>query len=91
MRTISTRLTRKQAERLESACFWVGITPYKLAQNLLMNWLRDWETHHLSMSRRCPALCRDSGKTVRRSRKLGRRLSPRPYYKKANLPALVFS
>ena len=31
MRTISTRLTRKQAERLEIACFWVGITPYKLA------------------------------------------------------------
>jgi hypothetical protein len=46
MRTISTRLTRKQAERLEIACFWVGITPYKLAQNLLMNWLRDWENRH---------------------------------------------
>ena len=46
MRTISTRLTRKQAERLENACFWVGVTPYKLAQNLLMNWLRDWENRH---------------------------------------------
>lgn len=46
MRTISTRLTRKQAERLESACFWVGVTPYRLAQNLLLNWLRDWENRH---------------------------------------------
>ena len=43
MRTISTRLTKSQAERLFCACFWAGVTPYRLAQNLLLRWLRDQE------------------------------------------------
>ena len=41
MRTIGTKLTLKQAAALREACDAAGMTPYKLTQKLLLEWLQE--------------------------------------------------
>ena len=43
MKMFGTKLTTKQAERVRAACDRVGVTPYKLVQNLLLRWVQDQE------------------------------------------------
>lgn len=41
LRTIGTKLTLKQATALREACDAAGMTPYKLTQKLLLEWLQE--------------------------------------------------
>lgn len=41
LRTIGTKLTLKQATSLREACDAAGMTPYKLTQKLLLEWLQE--------------------------------------------------
>lgn len=41
LRTIGTKLTLKQATALREACDAAGMTPYKLTQKLLQEWLQE--------------------------------------------------
>lgn len=41
LRTISTKLTLKQATALREACDAAGMTPYRLTQKLLLEWLQE--------------------------------------------------
>lgn len=41
LRTIGTKLTIKQATALREACDAAGITPYRLSQKLLLEWLQE--------------------------------------------------
>ena len=41
LRTIGTKLTLKQAAALREACDAAGMTPYKLTQKLLLEWLQE--------------------------------------------------
>ena len=40
LRTIGTKLTLKQATALREACDAAGMTPYRLTQKLLLEWLQ---------------------------------------------------
>ena len=44
LKTFATKLTLKQAHRVRTECDRIGITPYRLVQNLLLQWLQDRET-----------------------------------------------
>ena len=41
LRTIGTKLTLKQATALREACDAAGMTPYRLTQKLLLEWLQE--------------------------------------------------
>lgn len=41
LRTIGTKLTIKQATALREACDAAGMTPYRLTQKLLLEWLQE--------------------------------------------------
>ena len=41
LRTIGTKLTLKQATALREACDAAGMTPYRLTQKLLQEWLQE--------------------------------------------------
>lgn len=41
LRTIGTKLTLKQAAALREACDAAGMTPYRLTQKLLLEWLQE--------------------------------------------------
>ena len=41
LRTIGTKLTLKQDTALREACDAAGMTPYKLTQKLLLEWLQE--------------------------------------------------
>lgn len=41
LRTVGTKLTLKQATALREACDAAGMTPYKLTQKLLLEWLQE--------------------------------------------------
>lgn len=41
LRTIGTKLTLKQATALREACDAAGMTPYRLMQKLLLEWLQE--------------------------------------------------
>lgn len=41
LRTIGTKLTMKQATALREACDAAGMTPYRLTQKLLLEWLQE--------------------------------------------------
>lgn len=41
LRTIGTKLTLKQATALREACDAAGVTPYRLTQKLLLEWLQE--------------------------------------------------
>lgn len=41
LRTIGTKLTLKQATALHEACDAAGMTPYRLTQKLLLEWLQE--------------------------------------------------
>lgn len=43
MKIFSTKLTARQAQRVRDACDKAGITPYKLIQNYLLNWVSQQE------------------------------------------------
>ena len=43
LRTFSTKLTKKQAQRLRDACNRAGTNPYRLLQNFLLTWIREQE------------------------------------------------
>lgn len=43
MRTFSTRMTTKQAERIRRLCDNAGLTPYRLLQLLLWKWANEQE------------------------------------------------
>ena len=40
LKVFSTKLTARQAERVRAACDRIGITPYKLLQDYLLQWVR---------------------------------------------------
>lgn len=44
LKTFATKLTLKQAHRVRTECEKLGITPYRLVQNLLLQWLQNKET-----------------------------------------------
>lgn len=41
LRTIGTKLTLKQATALREVCDAAGMTPYRLTQKLLLEWLQE--------------------------------------------------
>lgn len=41
LRTVGTKLTLKQATALREACDAAGMTPYRLTQKLLLEWLQE--------------------------------------------------
>ena len=43
MKIFSTKLTASQAARVRSACDRAGITPYRLIQDFLLNWVSQQE------------------------------------------------
>lgn len=43
LRTFSTKLTKKQAQRPRDTCSRADTNPYRLLQNMLLTWIREQE------------------------------------------------